>query len=150
MIALCAEQTPDRQITWINREIASFSRRFIGAVMRIVLRFWKDDVLVGGLYGVALGTAFFGESMFSRARDTSKMALVYLVALLRHLGFTLLDTQFLTDHLSQFGAMEMTRANYHLLLDSAVKSPTRRFALPLDVKWPQLLEEVLQPMSHTS
>jgi leucyl/phenylalanyl-tRNA--protein transferase len=81
---------------------------------------WSEGELVGGLYGVSLGRAFFGESMFSRARDASKFALVHLVARLRKGGFTLLDTQFVTKHLSQFGAVEIHRGGYRQLLATAL------------------------------
>lgn len=150
VIQLCAEAAPDRPVTWINKEItklfATLHRRGYAHSVEV----WRGDMLIGGLYGVAIGSAFFGESMFSRARDGSKIALVHLVALLRHLGFTLLDTQFQTEHLARFGAYEETRANYHLLLDGAVKNPSRRFSLPLDIRWDQLVEEVLQPVTQTS
>jgi leucyl/phenylalanyl-tRNA--protein transferase len=86
---------------------------------------WQDGALVGGLYGVALGGAFFGESMFSRVRDASKVALVHLVARLRLCGFTLLDTQFLTTHLAQFGAHEVPRPEYKRRLAAAVEVPAR-------------------------
>jgi leucyl/phenylalanyl-tRNA--protein transferase len=82
---------------------------------------WEKSELVGGLYGVALGGAFFGESMFSRARDASKVALVHLVARLRQGGFLLLDTQFATAHLAQFGAIEIPRAEYRALLARALR-----------------------------
>ena len=81
---------------------------------------WRGDMLVGGLYGVAIGAAFFGESMFSRATDASKIALVHLAARLRLGGYSLLDTQFLTPHLAQFGGVEITRARYHRLLAEAL------------------------------
>ncbi len=91
---------------------------------------WQDGALVGGLYGVALGGAFFGESMFSRARDASKVALVHLVARLRLGGFTLLDTQFVTGHLNQFGAVEIPRALYRRRLAAALEEPARWLAEP--------------------
>jgi len=107
-----AAQGPDREDTWINGPIrrlyaALFARGFVHSI-----ECWKDERLVGGLYGVSLGGAFFGESMFSRERDASKVALVHLVARLRKGGWTLLDAQFLTDHLSQFGAVETPQAAY--------------------------------------
>jgi leucyl/phenylalanyl-tRNA--protein transferase len=82
---------------------------------------WSEERLVGGLYGVALGGAFFGESMFSYERDASKIALVHLAARLVHGGFTLLDTQFVTDHLRQFGTVEVDRDEFHRLLEAALK-----------------------------
>jgi leucyl/phenylalanyl-tRNA--protein transferase len=91
---------------------------------------WQGEDLVGGLYGVALGGAFFGESMFSRARDASKVALVHLVARLRLGGFTLLDTQFITSHLIQFGALEIPRTTYRQRLSAALEADARWLAAP--------------------
>ncbi len=84
---------------------------------------WQEGELVGGLYGVHLGRAFFGESMFSRVRDASKIALIYLVARLKYGGFELLDTQFVTGHLSTFGAIEVGRAEFQRLLEAALYLP---------------------------
>ena len=116
-----AAQGPDRDDTWINGPI----RRLYGALHAKgyvhSVECWKDERLVGGLYGVSLGGAFFGESMFSRERDASKVALVHLVARLRKGGWTLLDAQFLTDHLSQFGAVETPQAAYLRRLAPALK-----------------------------
>jgi leucyl/phenylalanyl-tRNA---protein transferase len=116
----CAEASEKRPNTWINDEIvrlyqALFAR---GAAHSVECR--RDGALVGGLYGVSIGAAFFGESMFSRETDASKVALVHLVARLRLGGYLLLDTQFLTPHLAQFGAIEISRARYHRLLTSAL------------------------------
>ncbi|MFN6980639.1 MAG: leucyl/phenylalanyl-tRNA--protein transferase [Brevundimonas sp.] len=107
-----AAQGPEREDTWINAPIrrlyaALFAQGFVHSV-----ECWREERLVGGLYGVSLGGAFFGESMFSRERDASKVALVHLVARLRKGGWTLLDAQFLTEHLSQFGAVETPQAAY--------------------------------------
>ncbi len=116
-----AAQGPDRDDTWINGPI----RRLYGALHAKgyvhSVECWKDERLVGGLYGVSLGGAFFGESMFSRERDASKVALVHLVARLRRGGWVLLDAQFLTDHLSQFGAVETPQAAYLRRLAPALK-----------------------------
>ena len=121
LIAGCAEPAPGREDTWINPEI----EQLFGALHRMghahSVEVWQQGALVGGLYGVSLGGAFFGESMFSRARDASKVALVHLVARLRLCGFTLLDTQFLTGHLAQFGCEEVPRAAYKRLLAAAVE-----------------------------
>jgi leucyl/phenylalanyl-tRNA--protein transferase len=121
LIAGCAEPAPGREDTWINPEI----EQLFGALHRMghahSVEVWQHGALVGGLYGVSLGGAFFGESMFSRARDASKVALVHLVARLRLCGFTLLDTQFLTGHLAQFGCEEVPRAAYKRLLAAAVE-----------------------------
>ena len=90
---------------------------------------WDDGKMVGGLYGVSLGGAFFGESMFSRARDASKVALVHLVLRLRIGGYRLLDTQFVTEHLKQFGAIEISRAEYQRQLAAAIPAPTRFYGV---------------------
>ncbi len=120
VIAGCAESASGREETWINDEIV----RLFAALHRNghghSVECWAGDALVGGLYGVSLGGAFFGESMFSRARDASKVALVHLVARLRLGGYTLLDTQFTTAHLEQFGAHEIPRALYRRLLAEAM------------------------------
>ena len=94
------------------------------------MEIWQEGALAGGLYGVALGAAFFGESMFSRRRDASKFALIALVARLNAGGFRLLDTQFVTDHLASLGAIEISRAAYHRELEAAVARPARFLALP--------------------
>jgi leucyl/phenylalanyl-tRNA--protein transferase len=120
VIAACATSAPGREDTWINPDI----ERLFSALHRqghahsVECRL--DGVLVGGLYGVSLGGAFFGESMFSRARDASKVALVHLVARLRAGGYQLLDTQFTTSHLEQFGTEEVPRDDYKRLLAAAV------------------------------
>jgi leucyl/phenylalanyl-tRNA--protein transferase len=117
----CAEPTPERPKTWINEEIV----RLYAALHRLgfahSVETWRGGELVGGLYGVALGAAFFGESMYSRVTDASKVALAQLVARLRLGGFRLLDTQFVTDHLQQFGAIEISRAQYHRRLAAAIQ-----------------------------
>src|SRR5262249_40844981 len=111
---------------------------------------WDGDELAGGLYGVSLGTAFFGESMFSRKTDASKIALVHLVALMRACGFTLLDTQFQTGHLERFGTIEITRANYHHFLEQAIKTPARLAPPSEPDGWHQLVVALLQPTSQIS
>jgi leucyl/phenylalanyl-tRNA--protein transferase len=105
---------------------------------------WQDGALVGGLYGVALGAAFFGESMFSHRRDASKFALIALVARLRAGGFRLLDTQFVTEHLASLGAIEIGRAAYHQQLEAAVNRPARFLALPDDIPPSKLLDLVAE------
>ena len=110
-----------RPTTWINREILDIYCRLHELGHAHSVESWKDGTLVGGLYGVSLGGAFFGESMFSLATDASKVALVHLVARLRRGGFSLLDTQFVTDHLSQFGALEIPRDDYRWLLWEATE-----------------------------
>lgn len=122
----CAEAAPDRPSTWINQTI----RELYGALHRLghahSVEAFEGDELVGGLYGVSLGSAFFGESMFSRRTNASKICLVYLVERLRERGFTLLDTQFTTEHLKTFGAVDIPKEAYGLLLDKAMESETIR------------------------
>lgn len=130
VIAGCAASATGREESWINPEIERLFTELHRSGHGHSVECWQDGALVGGLYGVALGQAFFGESMFSRARDASKVALVHLVARLRLGGFTLLDTQFTTSHLSQFGAHEIPRARYRRLLAQAVATPARWFAAP--------------------
>jgi leucyl/phenylalanyl-tRNA--protein transferase len=122
-IAGCAEAAPGREDTWINGQIEYLFCELarLGYAHSVECR--QDGVLVGGLYGVAVGAVFFGESMFSIARDASKVALVHLVARLRLGGFRLLDTQFVTTHLAQFGTQELARDAYKAVLAGAVQAP---------------------------
>ncbi len=120
VIRACAEPAPNRGETWINDEIIKLYDDLHEMGRAHSVECWRDGNLVGGLYGVALGGVFFGESMFSLERDASKVALVHLVMRLRKGGFTLLDTQFVTKHLSQFGAVEIHRSGYRQLLSSAL------------------------------
>ena len=124
-IAACAAARPHRPETWINEEIERLFNELFTLGFAHSVEAWLDGKLVGGLYGVALGGAFFGESMFSTATDASKVALVHLVARLRLGGFTLLDTQFITSHLARFGAVEIPRGEYHRRLAIAVELPAR-------------------------
>ncbi len=119
-IAGCAQPVPGRDDTWINPQIERLFAELhrLGHAHSVESR--QNDQLVGGLYGVAIGGVFFGESMFSFARDASKVALVHLVARLRLGGFRLLDTQFVTAHLAQFGAQELTRDEYKSRLAHAL------------------------------
>jgi leucyl/phenylalanyl-tRNA--protein transferase len=121
VIANCAAPAEGREDTWINRDIERLftALHTLGHAHSIEVR--QEGMLVGGLYGVVLGGAFFGESMFSVVRDASKVALVHLVARLRLGGFTLLDTQFVTAHLSQFGACEVPREAYKVMLQQAAR-----------------------------
>jgi leucyl/phenylalanyl-tRNA--protein transferase len=116
----CAEPADDRKESWINAEILSLYTSLHRMGHAHSVEVWQEGVLVGGLYGVKLGAAFFGESMFSRVRDASKVALAHLVARLKAGGFTLLDSQFLTSHLAQFGAVEIPRDDYLELLADAL------------------------------
>ncbi len=130
-IAGCAAPQPGRDDTWINGRIRDLytSLHEIGHCHSVEA--WQGDRLVGGLYGVSLGRAFFGESMFHSERDASKVALVHLVARLIAGGFVLLDTQFVTDHLRTFGAVEVPRRRYRTMLDDAVTGQADFFALPV-------------------
>jgi leucyl/phenylalanyl-tRNA--protein transferase len=116
----CAAPRAGRRSTWINGRIRSLYRDLFALGHCHTVEVWQDGELVGGLYGVHLGRAFFGESMFSRRRDASKIALVYLVARLKYGGFTLLDTQFVTGHLARFGAIEVSRQTFQRLLEEAL------------------------------
>jgi leucyl/phenylalanyl-tRNA--protein transferase len=116
----CAAPQGTREETWINQPILELYDGLYRRGHGVSVETWLGDQLVGGLYGVRLGAAFFGESMFSRARDASKIALVHLLGHLIAGGFKLLDTQFLTEHLKQFGATEVARADYRRLLDDAI------------------------------
>ena len=127
VLAGCAAAAPGREDTWINDEIEALFLSLFASGSAHSVECWLGDRLVGGLYGIAIGGTFFGESMFSVARDASKVALVHLVARLRLGGFTLLDTQFLTAHLAQFGAAEQPRASYKLALAAS---------LEVDAAWP--------------
>ena len=117
----CAEASDTRPATWINDEIVRLYSALFERGAAHSVECWHEGGLVGGLYGVSLGAAFFGESMFSRVSDASKVALVELVARLRRGGYRLLDTQFLTPHLAQFGAIEISRTRYHRLLVEALR-----------------------------
>jgi leucyl/phenylalanyl-tRNA--protein transferase len=121
VVLACASPAPDRPETWINRPIERLYLKLHEMGFAHSVECWKDGRLVGGLYGVALKGAFFGESMFSRARDASKVALVHLVARLIAGGFRLLDAQFMTEHLTQFGAVEIERGEYQKRLAAALK-----------------------------
>ena len=124
-IAACAASRENRPETWINHEIESLFTALFRLGFAHSVETWEDGRLVGGLYGAALGGAFFGESMFSTATDASKVALAHLVARLRLGGYVLLDTQFITSHLARFGAHEVPRARYHALLAEALEHPAR-------------------------
>ncbi|MGC2203336.1 MAG: leucyl/phenylalanyl-tRNA--protein transferase [Stellaceae bacterium] len=116
----CAEATEKRPNTWINDEIVRLYSALFARGAAHSVEAWQDATLVGGLYGVSLGAAFFGESMFSRVTDASKVALVHLAVRLRLGGYRLLDTQFLTPHLARFGGVEIPRARYRRLLAEAL------------------------------
>jgi leucyl/phenylalanyl-tRNA---protein transferase len=125
VIAKCAEHAADRDATWINADIEEAFLMLHKRGQAHSVECWLDGVLVGGLYGLAMGCAFFGESMFSRATDASKVALAWLVARMKLGGFQLLDCQFMTDHLASLGAVEISQAEYLQLLDAALGNDTQ-------------------------
>ncbi|MEP0940562.1 MAG: leucyl/phenylalanyl-tRNA--protein transferase [Rhizobiaceae bacterium] len=129
VLRLCAEHTPNRQETWINGRIAKLYNELHQMGHCHSVECWQDETLVGGLYGVSLGGAFFGESMFSRARDASKIALVHLVERMNAGSYVLLDTQFNTEHLQQFGTIEIPKREYAFLLDDALSVEADFFAI---------------------
>jgi leucyl/phenylalanyl-tRNA--protein transferase len=122
VIEACAAPRADRLETWINRPIQNLCVELFHRGLAHSVEAWREGRLVGGLYGVAIGGAFFGESMFHHERDASKVALTHLVARLRAGGFQLLDTQFVTSHLQAFGAVEISRAHYAALLTEALET----------------------------
>ena len=148
VVDACAEPWPGRSRTWINGRIRALYRKLYERRHCHSLEVYEGDNLVGGLYGVTLGRAFFGESMFHRARDASKVALVHLVARLKAGGFKLLDTQFVTDHLRTFGAIEVPRRQYHKLLEGALTGEGDFAAL--DVRHPIKGEQALAQLVRLS
>jgi leucyl/phenylalanyl-tRNA---protein transferase len=122
VVAMCAEAAPDRPSTWINDQIETAVTQLHNVGHAHSIETWADGELVGGLYGIRLGSAFFGESMFSRVTDASKVALAHLVARMKVGGFSLLDCQFITPHLASLGAVEVARNHYMALLSSALSS----------------------------
>ncbi|MEM7172074.1 MAG: leucyl/phenylalanyl-tRNA--protein transferase [Pseudomonadota bacterium] len=123
VLMACAAPTEARPDTWINPVIEQLVNELFEMGFAHSVECWRDGLLVGGLYGVSLGGCFFGESMFSREKDASKVALVHLVLRLRKGGFVLLDTQFNTPHLSQFGVIEISREDYRKKLSDAINIP---------------------------
>ena len=143
VIAGCAEPRPGRQDTWINPLIEQLFVELHHRGVAHSVESWHAGRLVGGLYGVAMGGAFFGESMFSRATDASKVALVHLVARLRLGGYVLLDTQFVTSHLTRFGALEIPRELYKQRLADALEVP----AVWLDTPDPAAIEAEISQLA---
>jgi len=133
VIRACAESTATRRDTWINPTIERLYIDLYGAGFAHSVECWRDGELAGGLYGVSLGAAFFGESMFTRRTDASKVALVHLVLRLRKGGFRLLDTQFVTAHLRRFGALDIPRDEYRGRLAKAITTQAR-FPVSLDAE----------------
>jgi leucyl/phenylalanyl-tRNA--protein transferase len=133
VIDACAAPAPGRRKTWINGRIRKLYGELFARGLCHTVEAWSEGELVGGLYGVSIGAAFFGESMFSRRTDASKVALVHLVARLRAGGYRLLDAQFITEHLTQFGAIEVDRAAYTIKLEAAIVGDGDFGALPSQV-----------------
>lgn len=136
----CAAPGPDREDTWINSDILALYQTLAAKGVAHSVETRLDGELVGGLYGVALGGAFFGESMFSRETDASKAALVHLAARLRFGGFKLLDAQFITPHLEQFGAQTLPRRIFQSLLSVALETHANFLALPEETSSAELIE----------
>jgi leucyl/phenylalanyl-tRNA---protein transferase len=136
----------DREETWINDTLIDLYQQLHAAKFAHSLELWQQDRLVGGVYGVTLGAAFFGESMFSRIPDASKIALAYLVDRLRTTGFTLFDTQFTTPHLETLGAIEISRSAYQARLAEALQHRAD-FLAPVGIPTAQ---EVVQRNAQTS
>ena len=143
----CAAPRPDRPSTWINKRIKELYKELFIKGHCHTVEVYQDQQLVGGLYGVELNAAFFGESMFSYVKDASKVALVYLVARLIHAEFSLLDTQFVTDHLARFGAIEISREEFQRRLERTRVRRRRKFG-DLDVATPA--SGILQLVNQTS
>lgn len=141
VVAACA----DRADTWINDEISNLYSALHAKGHAHSFELWDEDTLIGGVYGVTLGAAFFGESMFSRRTNASKMALAGLVERLNRAGYTLFDTQFITGHLASLGAYEIPRRDYHAKLEHA-KAQNAQFVIPEIVS----LQDVVQRMTQTS
>ncbi|HKK96850.1 MAG TPA: leucyl/phenylalanyl-tRNA--protein transferase [Marivita sp.] len=142
VIDACADRTE----TWINHDIRRLYQELHNRRSAHSLEIWRGSALIGGIYGVTVGSAFCGESMFSRERDASKIALAWLVDLLRRTGFTLFDTQFLTPHLASLGAIEISRDAYRKLLASAL----RRQADFMSADLAESGQDVVQRNTHTS
>jgi leucyl/phenylalanyl-tRNA--protein transferase len=131
VVRACAAKTSERPTTWINEEIIRLYLGLHAMGHAHSVECWEGGELAGGLYGVCIGGAFFGESMFSRATDASKIALAHLVARLRRGGYRLLDTQFVTSHLEQFGVTEIGRGEYQAILSSALAADASFYRGPL-------------------
>jgi leucyl/phenylalanyl-tRNA---protein transferase len=139
VIAECAARSDSRQETWINKRIITLYSQLHKMGCAHSVESWLDGELVGGLYGIRIGAAFFGESMFSRSTDASKVALVHLIARLKFGGFTLLDAQFVNPHLLQFGTMAIKKADYHKLLEPALEKDADFTAFQADSDTAQVL-----------
>ena len=146
----CAASAPGREDTWINAPIMGLYRDLHRRGHAHSIECWREEALVGGLYGVTLGGAFFGESMFSRATDASKVALVHLVGKLRVGGWRLLDAQFRTPHLDQFGLIEIPQAAYIRSLRVALKGLPDKSALARPLSGAEAVTYALQPTTQAS
>ncbi len=142
----CRKSTRERPTSWINDIIRISYTELHHADHAHSIECWQNGDLVGGLYGVCLEGAFFGESMFSVQTDASKIALVYLAARLKYGGFSLLDCQFKTDHLAQFGVIEVPRGRYHTFLQTALERPGNIHSMPVNMT----PSDVLQVIGHKS
>lgn len=149
VIGSCAEKRPDRKSTWINARIKALYAQLFRMGCCHTVESWLDGELVGGLYGVRIGGVFFGESMFSRETDASKVALVHLVARLNFGGFKLLDAQFVNPHLERLGAISVPKAEYHKLMEPllAIDADFGAFAGDDD---PELVLRLARPQSSGS
>jgi len=146
VVEACAAPGPGRPETWINSAIQDLYRELFTRGAAHTVECWTEGALVGGLYGVSIGAAFFGESMFSARKDASKIALVHLAARLKTGGYHLLDMQFLTEHLAQFGAIDVTRPEYKRRLAGALAREGDFYRMPAYAGG----QAVLQAISHTS
>ena len=144
VVAGCAQSAPGREETWINESIIRLYSQLHDAGYAHSVECWSGADLVGGLYGVSLGEAFFGESMFSLRRDAPKVALVHLIARLRAGGYSLLDTQFTTEHLESFGARTISRSDYRERLAEALIFEADISALPDEITGAQALQSITQ------
>lgn len=140
----CAEPSAERRDTWINDTIIDLYTRLHDMGYAHSVECWRDGALAGGLYGISLGAAFFGESMFTRVSDASKVALTYLVARMRHGGYRLLDVQFLTDHLAGLGAIAIPRAEYQRRLKRAQAASADFYSLSEETAAETVLQLVTQ------
>jgi leucyl/phenylalanyl-tRNA--protein transferase len=144
VVAACAAPAPDRQDTWISKGIEYLYGALFARGQAHSIECWRGEALVGGLYGVSLGGGFFGESMFSKETDASKVALVHLVARLIVGGYALLDAQFMTDHLRQFGTEEIPRREYRRRLAAALALDADFYRLPPYAPGPSVLQAISQ------
>jgi len=144
VIRACSSESKGRNKTWINGQIMALFENLHHHKLAHSIECWDGNELVGGLYGLALGGVFFGESMFHHKTDASKIALIYLVARLNKGGFKLLDTQFITNHLKQFGAIEIPRKDYLEMLDLDLNEDANFYCLKSDVPPSSILQLVTQ------